>query len=442
MKSKIFFLSLMGVAVLAAGCGDVSRSETYDEDGVKNQFSTPEQELGIEAPGKLAASVEAWANSNDLGYFFKQSRERLSLLHAQLIEDYNVRKESDLEPTDFTFETVRKYKEAYEVDSALRKFMVECYSRKDVRPLPQTISRWFTTSIEERANLREDIGNAPSKIKELNEELIALNAEIESVGFVTWSQERELKDWKDLQIRLEKISNRANKANSSAAALAANMANAVRLSGVDENIDTLNDSAEQLKTDFASFASKASQQLEIANGQILIAEFAANCKDMAYGWNAVPSALAKKKERQAQINNLISRISSSRTRGYSDLNLLAQQATAIKSRSRSEGEVESKLGKRVQKLAENYQKIFGTMAIYRLKQALPVSSAQARIDTELESFKRAINLQQDVDPVGAFAGIESKAYQLADRMEEEAMLKRLDDTLRTVQQLAARRRYY
>ena len=174
---------------------------------------------------------------------------------------------------------------------------------------------------------------------------------------------------------------------------------------------------------------------------MLITEFAANCKDMAKGMIAVPVALAKKKARQAEIKELIVRITSARTRGYSDLNMLAQQAATIKSRSRNEGAQETTLGKRVQKLAGNHERVFGPSAIYRLKRALPVPSAQVRIDAELQSFKRAVNLPQGTDPAGAFAGIESKAYQLADRMEEESMLKQLDDTLLTVQRLAARRRW-
>ena len=442
MKKTIILASLMCLATIA-GCGD-SGSRGYQQP-TQNQPTqkpkrppTPEEALGIEMPGKLAASVEAWAGSNELGDYFRQSRERLSRLHAQLIEDYNVRKESELEATDFTREMLRKYREAFDADSTLRRFMVECYSRKEVRPIPQTISRWFTTASEDRGELREHIKNAPAEIERLNAELASLKSEMESPGISTWSQEKELRIWRDLQIRVGDISARANKASASASALAANMAKALRTSGGAEDVDSLNDKAEQLKTDFASFAARAAQQLEIVNGQILITEFAANCKDMADGWIAVPAALARKKARQSEIKELISRITSSRTRGYSDLNMLAQQTGAIKSRSRNEGEQEVTLGKRVQKLAGNYERVFGSSAIYRLKRALPVSSAQARIDTELQSFKRAINLPQGTDPAGAFAGIESKAYQLADRMEEESMLKRLEDTLLTVQRLAAR----
>ena len=444
MKTTIAIAGLVCLAAIA-GCGD--SESRYRQQPTQNQPApkpkrppTPEEALGIEMPGKLAASVEAWAGSNELGDYFRQSRERLSRLHAQLIEDYNVRKESELEATDFTRETLRKYREAFDADSTLRRFMVECYSRKEVRPLPQTISRWFTTASEDRGEMREHIRNAPAEIERLNAELVALRSEIEAAGTATWSQERELRIWRDSQIRVGDISARANKASASASALAANMAKAVRTSGGAEDVDSLNDKAEQLKTDFASFAARAAQQLEIVNGQMLIAEFAANCKDMADGWIAVPAALAKKKARQSEIKELISRITSSRTRGYSDLNMLAQQTAAIKSRSRNEGDQEATLGKRVQKLAGNYERVFGSSAIYRLKRALPVSSAQARIDTELQSFKRAISLPQGTDPAGAFAGIESKAYQLADRMEEESMLKRLDDTLLTVQRLAARRR--
>ena len=447
---------ILVIAVIAslgsiAGCGNsrprYRQKPAQNQQPPQNQPApkpkrppTPEEELGIAIPGKLAASVEAWAGSNEFGDYFRQSRERLAMLHAQLIEDYNVRKESELEATDFTRETLRKYREAFDADSTLRRFMVECYSRKEVRPLPPAISRWFTTESEYRIEVREHIRSAPSEIERLAAEFAALRSEMEAAGTATWSQERELRIWRDFQIRMGGISARANKASASASTLAANMAKAVRASGGAEDVDALNDKAEQLKTDFASFAARAAQQLEIASGQILITEFAANCKDMAEGWIAVPAALAKKKARQAEIKELISRITSSRTRGYSDLNGLAKQASAIKSRSRSEGEKEAELGKRVQKLAGNYELVFGSRAIHRLKRSLPVPAAQARIDTEFQSFKRSIHLPQGTDLVGAFAGIESKAYQLADRMEEESLLKRMDDTLLTVQRLAARRR--
>ena len=445
MKQMIVVAVGLAVVIVAInGCGD--SEPRYRQQPAQNQPApkpkrppTPEEELGIERPGKLAASVEAWAGSNELGEYFRQSRERLARLHAQLIEDYNVRKESELAPTDFTRETLRKYHEAFDADSTLRQFLVECYSRKEVRPLPKTIARLFTTAIEDRGEIRANLKDAPAEIDRLTAELDALKGELDDAGTATWSQEKELMIWRALQVRVGDISSRANKASAQASALAANMAKAMRASGGTEDVDALNDKAEQLKSDWSGFASRASRQLEIVNGQMQLTKFADDCKAMAEGITSVPAALAKKKARQAEIRELISQITSSRTRGYADLNGLAQQASAIKTRSRSEGEKEAELGKRVQKLAGNYERVFGSSAIYRLKRDLPEPSAQARIDADLAAFKRAANIPAGSDPAGFFAGIESKAYQLADRMEEESMIKRMDDTLLTVQRLAARR---
>ena len=446
MRKTIFAACLMSLAAVA-GCGDgEGRAPSRPQDAQPHPTQrskrppTPEEALGIETPGKLAASVEAWAGSNGLGDYFRQSRERLSRLHAQLIEDYNVRKESELEATDFTRETLRKYREAFDADSTLRQFMVECYSRKEVRPLPKTIARVFTTAIEDRGEIRANLKDAPAEIDRLAAELDSLKCELDDAGTATWSQEKELRIWRDLKIRVSDISSRANKASAQASALAANMAKAMRASAGADDVDALNDKAEQLKSDWSGFASRASRQLEIVNGQMLLTKFADDCKAMSKGVTAVPESLAKKKSRQAEIKELISRITSSRTRGYSDLSGLAQQAAAIKSRSRSEGGKEAELGKRVQKLAGNYEWIFGSSAIYRLKRDLPEPSAQARIDADLAAFKRAANIPAGSDTAGFFAGIESKAYQLSDRMEEESLLKRMDDTLLTVQRLAARRR--
>jgi len=91
-------------------------------------------------------------------------------------------------------------------------------------------------------------------------------------------------------------------------------------------------------------------------------------------------------------------------------------------------------------MARSYEQFFGSAAIRRLKRELPEPSAQARIDAHLAAFRRAVNVPSDSDPSGFFTGIESKAYQLADRMEEENALKQLDDTLLVVKRLAARRR--
>ena len=93
MRTFLRLILVLSAAVIA-GCGDPSpRPVSAPVAPPKpKRPPTPEEQLGIEKPGKLAASVEAWANANELGDYFRQSRERLSRLHARLIEDFNVRK--------------------------------------------------------------------------------------------------------------------------------------------------------------------------------------------------------------------------------------------------------------------------------------------------------------------------------------------------------------
>ena len=436
---KMSLVLLAAVPVMAfSGCGDPApRPAPTPVAAPKPKCPpTPEEQLGIEKPGRLAASVEAWANANELGDYFRQSRERLSRLHAQLIEDFNVRKESDIAPTSTTREMLRKYNEAFEADSVLRTFMVECYSRKEVSPLPQAIARVFTTSVEERGEVRANVGNAPQELARLKAERDAVQSELSEVGLVAWSQERELNAWRDLQVRLGGLSGRAAKASASASALAASLAKAVRALSEDPEAERLSDEAETLKRECAALASRLSKQSEIVNGQMAVTKFADDCRAMLEGVTSVPALLAKKKARMAEIRDVTSRITRSRTTGFSDLNDLATRAAALKSRSQQEGVAESAVGKRVQKLAGNYERTFGTSAIYRLKREVPESSAQARITAELSALKAGLNLQPGADSSGAFVNLESKSYQLGDRMEEDALLKRMDETLLAVRRLA------
>ena len=79
-------------------------------------------------------------------------------------------------------------------------------------------------------------------------------------------------------------------------------------------------------------------------------------------------------------------------------------------------------------------------ALRRLQMQVPGEAAHAQIKAELAAFKHAINVSLDSDLPGRFANIESKAFQLADLSEEDALLQRLEEILRTVQRLAARGR--
>lgn len=218
------------------------------------------------------------------------------------------------------------------------------------------------------------------------------------------------------------------------------MTKAVRAASADPDVEALSDEADTLKRESALLVSRLAKQMEVVKGRMAVTKFADDCKAMLGGIASVPALLAKKESRMVEIKGLVSRIAGSRTVGYANLNALAAQATALKERSRKEGADESSVGMRVQKLAGNYERTFGTSAIYRLKREVPEPAAQARIAAELAALKSGFNLQPGADPSGAFVNLESKSYQLADRMEEEKLLKRLDETLQAVRKLAQRRR--
>jgi len=444
LQFSAFVLVLVSLFCLM-GCGnsgsqDQPHSKRSLQENEDLELLNAENDLGIQRPGKLAASVEAWAKSNDLGDYFEQSRDRLARLHALLIEDYKVRKESELEPTDYTHETLRKYREVFEVDETLRKFMVECYSRKEVRPLPQSISRWFKTPDEIRQEIRESIRRAPAETRSLQNEMAKIKAELAETGTSTWQQERETRAWRDLQIRMSEISSWASTARTRASTLAANMAKADQAGDEFGDVQALRSSAEQLNSDLSSLANHASKQLEIINGQMLVTEFFANCKTMQDAFASVPLALEKKTRRQTSIKEVTNLINSSRSRGYADLNMLAQQAAELKSRSQSELEPEAELGDRVQMAARNYDRLFSSPGISKLKKAVPNAPLQARIENELQSIMRAANLSPGGNLSGAFWNIKAKAQKLSDRKGEASLLTRMNNALQSAQRRAYNQR--
>lgn len=442
MRMSLALLAIVPVMAFS-GCGDPSPRPAPAPVAPPPKPKRPptvEEQLGIEKPGKLAPSVEAWANANELGDYYRQSRNELSKLHAQLIEDFKVRKESDVAPTMATYEMLRKYKEAFEADAILRTFMVECYSRKEVAPLPQTIAHKFSTPGQEREKVRTIVKEAPQKIAQIKGELTGTDSELVNVGEVTWSQEKEVANWRDLQTRLGDLSRRATKVRASASSLAVELAEAARALSENPVVEAFSDEAETLKHKSESLVSRLDKQLKIVNGQMAVTKFADDCKAMLDGFTSVPALFAKKNARMAEIRELTGQIVRSQTTGFSNLNALATQAEALKARSQQEGVNEVSVGKRVQKLAGDYERTFGAAAIYQLKREVIEPAAQARIEVELSSFRSRINLKPGADPSGTFAQLEVKSYQLADRMDEDALLKRMDETLLVVRRLAQSRR--
>lgn len=224
-----------------------------------------------------------------------------------------------------------------------------------------------------------------------------------------------------------------------ASALAEGIKSVVRSSKGDTCVAAVDARAERLNAELAAIAKQASARAEVVVGQVPLTQFAHACKAMSDGMTKIAAALTTKKARMAEIANIEGLVRSSRTRSYSDLGDLVRRTADIKARSLAERKDEVALGQRVQKLVAAREAVMGATALYRLRTQVP-ATAHTQIEAILFAFKRAVNVPSDASLPGYFASVESKAFQLADVMEEDALLQRLEDTLRTVQRLAARQR--
>ena len=627
---------------------------------------TPETALGLEKPDELAPSVNAWAKSTEFGDYYRQSRECLAVLYKKLIDDFNVRKGSGVGETEYSRELLRSWREAYSLDYNLRKFILECYSRKEILPLPSSLARVFTAKKEAQERLARQINGARSAVLRLTSEAVSWKSGLESSGDVSWSQKKDVADWRmlhgtigDLAARAEKavadadalvagfapvvranagqanvreigrnadevkkelvslarsaqkrlgivagqvvlaecadqcvqleselasmksamsssatvawsderdvqawrglyelmsgLASRAEKAKSGAStlvrkvrpvlgasmndpdvaafagkverlaaelseiadnasgqamiakaqprriectetcaalekeladiksalgtmkpvswtddneievwrdrqgpaeeleaksvracarasALVEGVKSVVGVSKGDKSVSALDARIERLNADLCAVGKQASERLAIVKGQVPLTKFAGQCRQIADGMVKVPPAFAKKKARMAEIGRLDQLVRTSRTRGYSDLDELARKTADVKARSLAERAEEIALGQRVQKLIAVRENVMGSAALYRLKMQVPGKPAQARVEAELAAFSRAVDAASEASLPGVFAKIESKAFQLSDCTDEDAILNELEETLRIVQRLAARKR--
>ena len=622
--------------------------------------------MGLEKPDELASTVEAWASSTEFGDYYRQSRENLAVLYKSLIDDFNVRRASGVGATECSRELMRRWREAYGIDLGLRKFILECYSRKEILPLPVSLAQVFTAKKEAAERLRRQIDGAKAEVARLSsvrsalqkglesageidwpqkkgrqewrmlqgnmrdlaakaeqaaaaadalvadfasvvqanggdegvrnvgknadglkevltalsrtvrerleivdgqialaecadectrleselsslkseaasvgdatwadekelaawrarhelmsgiasraekagarasslvqkvcpvvrasqgdatvtafgekvkqvsaafaeisdhaseqatiaagkpqlvncsaecavleKELASLKAAFEAAGAVSWTDERELSDWRELQGPAEALKARAGKARVRASALAEAIKPVVRSSKGDKTVAAVDARAERLSADLAAVEKQASARVAVVIGQVPLTKFAHACKAMSDGMTKIPAAVSKKKARMSEIASIESLVRSSRTRNYSDVDELARRTADVKARSLAERKDEIALGQRVQKLVAAREAVMGSTALYRLRMQVSEKPAHAQIEAVLSAFKRAVNVAADSSLPGYFASIESQAFQLADVMEEDALLQKLEETLRTVQRLAARQR--
>lgn len=289
-----------------------------------------------------------------------------------------------------------------------------------------------------RLRYAELLASARAELDAFAAKLERFRGELAAAGTSDWAQDKPVEEWQALGKTLSDLSARAHTDDAGVSALAARLSSVAPRTHSDVEA-ALNDRAETLKTDFEALTGKIAAQLAIVTGQARLRTLADNRKALAEGARTVPELFERKRARCAEIRNLRSRIIQSRQQGFADLDELAGQAEALKARSLREGAEEQGIGKRVKGLAGGWQRIFGTAAINKLKRDLPEPSAQARIDAERAALGTALGLKPNADPAGAFTNLESKALQISDRMEEDKLVKNMEDALNRIRREAGRR---
>ena len=82
--------------------------------------------MGLQKPEDLSAAAYSWIKDTDCGEYYRQSRENLAVIYKKLMDDYKIRSESGVRPTDYTTELMRSWRAAFKADYDLRGHIVEC----------------------------------------------------------------------------------------------------------------------------------------------------------------------------------------------------------------------------------------------------------------------------------------------------------------------------
>lgn len=248
-----------------------SVSEPWGGGSSKREL-TPEEAMGLERPGELAASVYTWAKTTEMGDYYRQSREFLASIYKKLIDDYKVRKESDMGSTAYTDELMRNWRTAYRIDYDLRKFILECYSRKELLPMPPALAKVFTAAKEAEERLRRKVKDAKDEIARLKTELAALKGQQASLGEVSWSRKQGVKGWNAMQAGMEAVVTKIDRAAVRADALARDFAAVVRENKDDAVVRGIAGEAEELQNAISSLARRVRGELAVVGAQVALAK--------------------------------------------------------------------------------------------------------------------------------------------------------------------------
>ena len=371
---------------------------------------TPEIALGLEKPGELAPSVHAWAKSTEFGDYFRQSRECLAVLYKKLIDDFNARKGSGVGETEYSRELLRSWREAYNLDYNLRKFILECYSRKEILPLPPSLAQVFTAKKEAQEKLAWQINGAKAEIRRLTSEITSLKSGVASVGDVSWSQKKGVADWRALHGTIGSLVARTEKALADADALVAGFTPVVRANAGDANVREIGRNADEVKDKLASLVRSVQKRLRIANGQIVLAESADQCAQVESELASIKSAMSSaatatwSDERDVEawhgLHELMSGIASRAEKAKSSASALVRKVRPVLGASMNDPDVAAFAGK-VERLAAELTEIAcdvsGQAMIAKAQpQRIECAETCAALEKELADIKSALGAMKPV----------------------------------------------
>ena len=227
----------------------------------RHREPTPEEAMGLEKPEELSSAVYTWVKNTEFGEYYRMSRENLATIYKKMIDDYKVRKGSGVGQTEYSNELMREWRSAHRADYALRNFIVQCYSRKELSPLPQDLMRIFAPD----KNVEDKVAAVKANVQRLSSELSALKSELESVGAIAWSQKKSLDEWRVLQGTLERLCSRIDRVDSSS-----------RMLGEETVPDASTDKAKYLvreaRNGIAELKETSSRLLRTASGKRMIVD--------------------------------------------------------------------------------------------------------------------------------------------------------------------------
>ena len=412
-------------AVLCTACSDSSRRYEPEPDRTSPapHVPTPEEELGIQPPGVLDAAVAAWARNNELGDYYEESQRRLEKARSKLLDDYRVRKGMDAAPTSFTQEWLKKYREHKANDDALRLHILECYSRGEVRPLPEKIRGVFTDSTERRRRDAELVGSAPRTLSSLEANLTECSGELDRIGSLSWETRKNQEEWTSVASSLLSLSERAGTLSADASGLSARLSRLASDKPEDDGLADLDRRASRLRRDISSLSLRVSDALGVAEGQTALASFAGECRRMEEWMRTLESRNEAKASRIAQEKEWRRRVLLARKAGNGTE--IASAAAALPG-FRSAMEKDKADGDIARKDVKAFKKYADGAAFSRFKQSLP-PGARAGADALRDGVLRAIPSGRN--PASYFETVESKAFKLHDDYEEKTAITAIESAI-------------